>query len=447
MHKKDFGKDFIWGVATSAFQTEGAFRADGKGPSIWDRFTFQKGKIIKNHHARIACDFYRRYREDVQLIKALNIPVFRFSIAWSRILPQGKGPVNKQGIDFYNSLIDYCLELGITPYVTLYHWDLPQELSKLGGWTNREIVHWFKDYTQLCVKSFGDRVKHWIVLNEPTVFTGAGYFLGVHAPGKRWLYNFLPAIHHAALCQAEGARVIRSLSPDALIGTSFSCAHIEPYQQTEKHMAAAKRVDALINRLFIEPSLGLNYPVRELKTLEKIEKYVKPGDEDLLPFDFDFIGIQNYTREVIKHSSLIPYINANLVKASARGVPTTIMGWEVYPEAIYKVLKHFHNAYGLKRILVTENGAAFPDEVKNGKINDWQRTRFLQDNLRNIMKARQEGIPVEGYFVWTLMDNFEWAEGYDPTFGLVHVNFNTQQRIIKSSGYWYQQFLSEPVNR
>ncbi len=443
MQKADFGQDFHWGVATSAFQTEGACHMDGKGLSIWDQFSQQRGKIYDRQHANLACDFYHRYAEDIALVKALNIPNFRFSISWPRIFPQGRGHINQKGVAYYQKVIDACLEADITPWLTLYHWDLPLALSQSGGWTNRDIIGWFSDYTAECVRLFGNRVKHWMVLNEPNIFTGAGYFLGLHAPGKRWLNNYLPAIHHAAMVQAEGGRIIKSMLPEAEVGTTFSCAHIEPHRDTARDIAAAQRVDALFNRMFIEPLLGKFYPFEALKALQKIEKYVKQGDEAALAFDFDFIGIQNYTREIVKYSPLVPYIQANLVTAKERNVPTTLMGWEVYPEAMYHMLKKFHD-YGIKKIMITENGAAFEDKVIGESIHDEERTNYLKANLEQALRAKNEGVNLAGYFVWTLTDNFEWAEGYRPTFGLVHVNFKSQERIIKDSGYWYQGFLQNP---
>ena len=440
MHKADFGQDFHWGVATSAYQTEGAHHTDGKGLSMWDQFSHKKGKIYNNQNANLACDFYHRYPEDIALVKSLNIPNFRISISWPRIFPQGRGHINPKGVDYYQKVIDTCLDMGITPWITLYHWDLPLAISQSGGWTNRDIVGWFSEYAAQCVRFFGDRVRYWMVLNEPNIFTGAGYFLGVHAPGKRWLNNYLPAIHHAALTQAEGGRVIKSLAPQAEVGTTFSCASIEPYANTPKDIAAAQRIDALFNQLFIDPLLGKFYPFSSLKPLQKIEKYVKAEDEKALAFDFDFIGIQNYTREIIKYSPLIPYVQANIVSARSRNVATTLMGWEVYPEALYHMLKKFHG-YGIKKIIITENGAAFEDKVIGMRVHDENRIHYLRSNLAQALRAKKEGVNLAGYFVWTLTDNFEWAEGYRPTFGLVHVNFKNQQRIIKDAGFWYQRFL------
>ena len=443
MVREDFGADFQWGVSTAAFQTEGAWDTDGKGPSIWDTFTHRKGKIKGGQRADVACDFYHRYREDVAFIKQMHIPNFRFSLSWPRIMPAGTGAPNSKGLDFYDRLIDHVLEQGITPWVTLYHWDLPQALQDKGGWTNRDVVSWLADYAECAAGRYGDRVKHWMVLNEPTVFTGAGYFFGVHAPGLTGVRNFFPAAHHAALAMGHVGRLLRSAVPDAAIGTTFSCSSIHPASGRRRDVAAAKRADALINRLFIEPVLGMGYPVADLSALAGIEKYMQPGDDRLLPFDFDFIGIQNYTREVVRHSFWVPYLSAKIRSAKRRRVQTvTEMGWEVYPESIYEMIKQFSAYPNVPKIYVTENGSAFPDVVADGQVADHQRLAYLQSNLAQVLRAREEGHNVHGYFVWSLTDNFEWAEGYHARFGLVHVDYETQQRILKQSGRWYGQWLS-----
>lgn len=442
LSRNQFGENFHWGVSTAAFQIEGSCDADGKGLSIWDDFTSRKGRIKNNDHARVACDFYNGFKSDVPLIKELNIPNFRFSISWSRIMPHGVHYVNRKGIDYYNSLINSLLENGIEPWVTLYHWDLPHELELKGGWTNRDVVSWFSDFTRICVKYFGDRVKNWIVINEPSVFTGAGYFLGIHAPGKRGLENYLKAIHFATLSTVAGAKVLRDMSHGASIGTTFSMTHIEPFSNSQKDVAAAKRVDTLLNRTFLEPILGLGYPAKDLPILNRIEKYMIPEDEKNLSFDFDFTGLQCYTREIVKASYFTPYIGAALVEAAKRSVQTTNMGWEVFPESIYHLLKKLDAYEGIKKIVITENGVAFSDKLLNGNVVDSDRTKFLQDHLLQVWKAKNEGCMVEGYFVWSLLDNFEWAEGFHPRFGLIYVDYETQQRIIKQSGLWYKKFLS-----
>ncbi len=446
LHRGQFGDDFQWGVSTAAFQIEGSCDADGKGRSIWDSFTASGGKILDRHHAKVACDFYKEYERDIDLVKRLHIPNFRFSISWPRILPEGVGRVNQKGIDFYNGVIDRCLAQGIEPWVTLYHWDLPQALEDRGGWTNRAVIGWFSEYVALCAKHFGDRVKHWMVMNEPVVFTGAGYFLGKHAPGRKGLKNFLPAVHHVALSMAEGGRVLRTLLPHAEIGTTFSCSPLHPFSDKQRDVVALRKADALMNRLFIEPVLGMGYPVDDLPVLKKLYRYFQEGDEAKLAFDFDFVGLQNYTREIIRSSFFTPYIGASIVSAKDRKVPLTEMNWEVYPDSIYESIKKYNSYAQIKKIYITENGAAFADQVIEGQVHDPQRVDYLKCYIEQVLRAKQEGMKIDGYFIWTLTDNFEWAEGYHPRFGIVHVDFDTQERIVKSSGKWYARFLgSEPL--
>jgi beta-glucosidase len=437
----DFGPDFKWGVSTAAYQTEGGWDSDGKGNSIWDVFSNTKGKTFQGENGNVACDFYRRYTHDIILMAKLKIPNFRFSLSWSRIIPSGTGKVNPIGIEFYNRVIDFCLEMGIEPWITLYHWDLPFELEKKGGWTNRDIIGWFADYIELCIRYFGDRVKNWMILNEPMVYTGAGYFLGVHAPGRKGLNSFLAAAHHSVMCQSEGGRIVRSLLKDAHIGTTFSCSYIEPFGKSLNDGLAAGRVDALLNRLFVEPLAGQGYPVEDLKLLRRLEPFIKDGDESKLAFDMDFIGVQNYTREMVSYSYFTPMIKAKVIRADMRNVETTDMNWEVYPESIYKMLVKYSKYNKFKEIIITENGVAFPDVLHDGKIHDTKRIGFLEQYLEQVLRAKRDGVNVNGYFAWSLTDNFEWAEGYKPRFGLVYVDFATQNRIIKDSGYWYSKLI------
>ena len=441
LQANDFGEDFIWGVSTAAYQIEGAHDIHDKGPSIWDHFTSKKGNTYQNQHGNDACEFYHKFQEDILLMRKMNIDHFRFSLSWSRILPNGTGAISSKGIQFYNDVINFCLKCGITPWVTLYHWDLPLALEEKGGWTNREILGWFQEYVTVCANSFGDRVKNWMVLNEPMVFTGAGYFLGVHAPGRKGLKNFLPSVHHAVLCQAAGGRILRNLVANANIGTTFSCSQISPYRNNSRDHKAAERADAMLNRLFIEPSLGMGYPWDTIPVLKRLQSYIMPGDAENSVFDFDFVGIQNYTREKVKHSYFVPYIRAKIVKASKRKVRATLMDWEVYPPSIFKMIKRFNSYEGVKKIMITENGAAFADEIYQGGVHDEERLSYLQAYLKQVNKAQREGLKVDGYFVWTFTDNFEWAEGYYPRFGLVYIDFENQQRIVKSSGQWFSRFL------
>lgn len=443
LNRKSFGDDFLWGVSSSALQTEGAWNEDGKGPSNWDVFSGKRKKIRDHHHPGVACDFYHRYKEDISIAGFLHIPNLRLSLSWSRIVPEGTGKINQKGIDFYKRLFETCIHKNIEPWVTLYHWDLPDALEKKGGWVNRDIIHWFEEYVSICGLHFKDYVKHWMILNEPMVYTGAGYFLGIHAPGKKGMKNFLPALHHAALCQSIGFKTIKREHKSADVGTTLSCSYVTPYTNSEKDRAAVKRVDALLNRVFIEPSLGLGYPSADLPFLKKIDQYMKPGDEDLLKADFDFIGIQNYTREVVAHKFYVPYLKARLIPANKRKVYHTAMDWEVYPESVYEMIRKFSGYTGVKKIIVTENGAAFTDTVENGRIQDTERIHYLSDYISQVQKAKEDGFKVKGYFIWSLTDNFEWAEGYHPRFGLVHINFENQKRTIKDSGYWYKKFLSE----
>jgi beta-glucosidase len=446
LHKltaREFGADFLWGVAMAAAQNEGAYTSDGKGLSIWDTFARRQGKIKGRAKPSIACDFYHRYKDDLILAKAMGFNVFRFSIAWARVLPEGAGRVNKEGIAFYHRLIDECLSLDMEPFVTLYHWDLPAALEKEGGWTSHLMLKWFTRYATLCAEEYGDRVKNWIVLNEPFGFTSLGYMLGLHAPGRIGLSNFLPAIHHAALAQAEGGRILRRLVKEAYIGTSFSCSEVIPYTQSPADIQAAKRVDILMNRLFIEPALGRGYPREDFKFLERLELFNKSWKyTERMTFDFDFIGIQNYFSTVVRYNSLIPILQASPVKASTRRVPHTALGWEINPDSFYRMLKRFWLYGGVKEIIVTESGAAFKDERVNGVVNDQARIDYYQSYLLALLKAKKEGVNIKGFFAWTLMDNFEWSEGYRARFGLIHLDFDSQLRTIKNSGYWFRDFLN-----
>jgi beta-glucosidase len=441
LKKADFGEDFRWGTVTAAFQVEGAVKQDGRGPSVWDVFTHQKGKIKNGDHADVACDFYNQYESDLAWVVEMGFTEFRFSISWSRILPEGQGGVNQAGIDFYNRLIDKCKSLEIEPWITLYHWDLPQSLEKLGGWKNREIITWFSGYVTICAKAFGGRVKNWIVINEPMAVAALGYTTGLHAPGRKGLWNFLPVVHHLAMCQAAGGRILKELLPNGYIGMAISCSHILPYTTSLRDVRAAKRADAIMNRMFIEPALGLGYPSDVFPFLNGIKKYMQPGDAELLRFDFDFTGIQNYFSVTVRHSYMMPILWLKEVPAVLRNVPVTAMGWEIDKEGAYKILKQFAAYEGVRDIIVSESGAAFDDRLTGDKLDDPDRVAYFQLYLKQILKAKREGINIKGYLVWSLMDNFEWAEGYRARFGLVHVDFQTQKRTIKESGRWFAEFL------
>jgi len=438
--KSDFGPDFIWGVASAAYQTEGAWNLDGKGESNWDHFTHNSGKIERGENADDATDFYHRYEEDIELVRAMNFKVFRFSLSWSRILPNGPDSINQKGLDFYHKVIDKCISVGLEPWVTIYHWDMPQVLEAQGGWTNRRMLDWFSEYVDVVTREFGSKVKNWMVMNEQLSYTAGGYLAGVLAPGRKSIGGFLKAVHHSVLCNAIGARIVRNNVEGAHIGTTFFTSYIEPVNQEKKNIAAAARVDAVVNRLFIEPSLGMGYPVETLPVLKKISKYFEAGDEELMIFDFDFIGIQYYFRNVVE-KSIIPGIRATEIKASERGVEVNEMGGEIYPEGLYHILKKFSGYAGIRNMLVTENGVCVPDVYENGRIYDYRRIRFFNDHLLAVHKAKKEGINVNGYLVWSPTDNFEWDKGYRTRFGLVYIDYQTQKRIMKDSGLWFRNFL------
>ena len=436
----DFG-NFTWGTATAAAQIEGAWNIDGRGSSIWDEFNHKKGNIKDQSNGDVSCDFYNHYASDLNLNKNLGFRAFRFSISWSRILPYGIGQINQKGIDFYNKVIDSCLEAGIEPWICIYHWDLPQALEENGGWLNRDILSWFSNFVEICAQKFGDRVKNWIVINEPLSFTLFGYGIGIHAPGKMGISNFFRSVHHAALCQAEGARVLRNICPDAKIGTGFSCSPIDPHQpDSERDLRAVRRIDAVMNRMFAETSLGWGYPIKDAPVLQRIEKHVVQGDDQKLAFEFDFFGLQNYFRVVVDGNPFIPLLKATSVSPKNLGNPITETNWEVYPEGLYRCVKQF-SKYPVKELIITENGAAFKDVLENNEINDIQRVKFFEQYLTGLLRAKKEHDQLKGYFAWTLLDNFEWAEGYKSRFGLVYVDFASQARILKSSGKWFANFL------
>lgn len=441
LRASDFGKDFVWGTATAAYQIEGGWNEDGKGESIWDHFVHHTHKVKTHETGDVACDFYHRYESDIELMHQMNIPASRFSVGWSRVLPQGTGAVNQKGIDYYHRVIDKCLKENVTPYVTCYHWDLPQALEEKGGWANRDSIKWFEDFVDTISKAYGDKVKNWMVFNEPMAFVPLGYLVGMHAPGHVNFSKFYKAVHHVAMSHGAGGRVLRANVKDGNIGTTFSCSHIDAKNDKPANVKAARRADAFINRLFIDPVVGRGYPTADLPACKHIEKHMLPGDAEKLKFDFDFIGLQNYSRMVVHQLGLIPIIHFANVPAKKLGHDLTDMGWEVYPEGIYNVIKKFGAYKEIPKIMITENGAAFPDQNVNGEVKDAKRTQFIKDYLKQVLKAKQEGINVGGYFVWSFMDNFEWAEGNRPRFGLVHVDFETQKRTVKDSGKWFKEFL------
>jgi len=442
--KADFGNGFKWGVAASSYQTEGAWNLDGKSESNWDYFSRIPDKIERGENADVAADFYHRYAEDIDLIKAMNFKVFRFSLSWPRILPEGTGTPNQKGIDFYHKVIDKCLSAGIEPWITLYHWDMPQVLEARGGWANRNIIDWFSEYAEVVTKEYGSKVKNWMVINEQLSFTGGGYMEGIFAPGKKSLKAFMKSVHYSVICNAEGGRIIRKNVPGANIGTTFANTWVEPIDQKKKNVEAAARMDAIMNRLFIEPCLGLGYPEDTVPILKKLKSLYENGDETRMVFDFDFIGVQYYFRTVAK-KSIVPGLRAKEVLASKRGVPENEMEGEIYPEGLYNILKKYSLYKGIRNLIVTENGTCIPDKLENGRVHDKDRIDYFKNHLAAVLKAKRDGVNVNGYFVWSPTDNFEWDKGYRTRFGLVYVDFNTLARFIKDSGLWFKEFLKDQL--
>jgi beta-glucosidase len=326
----------------------------------------------------------------------------------------------------------------------MYHWDLPQALEDQGGWTNRKSVEWFAEYVNFITQEFGSKVKFWMIMNEPMAFTALGYLLGIHAPGKRGIGKFCAAVHHTCLAMGEASRIARkNLPKDTKLGSTYSCTYVQPLKDKPKNAKAVVRWDAMMNRIFIEPNLGMGYPIKDIPLLKGIKKYIKPGDMEKIRMEnLDFIGVQNYTRGLVRKALFPPIMWSREIPAKKRKVPMTDMGWEVYPEALYQMIKKFAAYPGVKEIIVTENGAAFPDVLESGEIHDSKRLEYIQENIKQVHRAIQEGIPCKGYIIWSFMDNFEWSFGFRPRFGLVYVDFATQKRTVKDSGKWFAKFLA-----
>ena len=426
----------IWGVTTAAAQTEGAFDKDGRGASIWDTFTKNSRKIKDKSNNQIATNFYERFEEDIDVCVDIGLKIFRFSISWSRIIPDGTGAINEKGIEFYNKVIDYCLKVGIEPWITTYHWDLPQKLQDKGGWRNREVIADYENYVRVLKDHFSDRVKNWILVNEAIVCIGAGYFLGIHAPGKRGIKNFSASIHHILLAQAKGFHLLKT-DDNLLVGTAVSCTKIEAFTNQKRDQKAALRIDALMNRLCIEPYLGLGYPKNELPLVTNIEKFIQEGDMEMMKVDFDFWGIQTYAREVVKRAWYIPYLGCVLVSPKKRKVPVSVMGWETHPEGAEFFLERFSKYDSEKPLWLSECGIALSDEEDDSKRIAYYKKIII--GMENVIAKK---INLKGILLWTLVDNFEWAEGYIPKFGIVGMDKTTLNRRMKKTAFWLKEYLS-----
>ena len=444
--RKDFPADFRWGVSTSSFQIEGAGQEDGRGESIWDRFCSEPGRIRDGSNGQVACDHYHRWPQDLDMARQLGVNAYRFSIAWPRILPQGRGAVNEAGLAFYDRLVDGMLERGLDPWATLYHWDLPQALQGQGGWTSRETVDAYLAYTDVVTRRLGDRVKHWITHNEPWCSCMMSYWEGVHAPGGKSLADGMLASHHVLLSHGQAIPVIRRNSPGAQVGITLSLHPLIAATDSPADAAAVVRHDGLRNRWFLDPLYGRGYPEDTLALLGKAAPLVLAGDLDAIATPTDFLGVNYYFPEVIAdapdadpgHSPM----RARLVERE--GVERTAFGWEVSPEGLVDLLTRIQRDYNPAVIQLTENGSTFEDVLTpEGRVHDAQRLSYLQRHLAALRRAIDAGVPVKGYFAWSLLDNFEWAEGYLRRFGLAYVDYASQARILKDSGLWYGRFLNE----
>ena len=444
-----FPEGFVWGAATSSYQIEGAAWEDGRGECIWDRFARTPGKVKDGLNGDVACDHYHRYRDDVALMKELGLQAYRFSIAWPRIFPTGRDAQPLEaGLGFYDRLTDALLEAGITPWVTLYHWDLPQALEDRGGWVNREVVDDFVRFADVVSRRLGDRVGHWITHNEPWCAARLGYETGIHAPGRTSVPDALAAAHHILLSHGRAVPVIRANSPGAQVGITLNLVPSVPASPSEADRKADQRFDAWFNRWFMDPLRGEGYPddlleeyVRDGHVSGSTPDFVQPGDFDEISVVCDFLGINYYSRGVIR-AEIPEEDNAPRVIPEASPESKTDIGWEVYPQGLYDLLIRLRDDFGGLPIHITENGAAYHTGPVDGVVRDDKRLAYLDGHLRACHRAIEDGVPLAGYFAWSLMDNFEWQEGYTQRFGIVWVDYETQERTPKDSARWYAEVIA-----
>ncbi len=431
------GRDFLWGTATAAYQIEGGYNEDGKGPSIWDTFAHTPGKIERGETGDVACDHYHRWADDVALMAQLGVRAYRFSLAWARILPAGRGAVNTVGLDFYERLVDGLLAQDITPFITLYHWDLPQALQERGGWANRDTAASMSDYADVVTRRLGDRVTNWITLNEPYIAANHGHVTGEHAPGLQSLALYYPTTHHLLLGHGMALQPIRENVTDAKIGIAFSLAEMQPATDRNEDAEATELSDDYLNGAYLGAVLRGRYPDSIATAMP--EEVIQGNDMATISGKTDLIGINYYMRLMVKADKAAP----GFVVVPWQPGPRTEMGWEQYPQGLGYWVRRIARDFPDHDLYITENGAAFPDVVDDdGHIADPQRIAFLRDHTRAALEAMSETqARLKGYFVWSLLDNFEWAYGNRPRFGLIHTDFQTQERRIKDSGHWYRRLI------
>ena len=440
---RPFPAGFLFGAATAAYQVEGGWDADGKGPSTWDVFVRRPGRIRDGRTGEVACNTYHDLQTDVDLMARLELDAYRFSIAWSRVIPRGRGPVNPAGLGYYGRLVDALLRAGIKPFVTLFHWDMPQALhEERGGFADRSTAGWFSDYVGVVVKALGDRVKHWITLNEPWEHAFFGHFLGEHAPGVRNPWTYFRVAHHELIAHGLAVRQIRALSPDAQIGITLSQFPIYPYADTREHREAAVFADQFLNRFYLDGLYRGEYPAALLRRLWPFRPKVKPGDMETMSVTTDFLGVNYYTRQYARHVGYLPFFRCWVDRDPPPGIAHPLLGPQAYPEGMGELLERYRREYGSPVIYITENGTADVDVVVEGdRVRDDHRIQYHRHYLAELVKAITAGSDVRGYFVWALMDNFEWSSGFDCRMGLVRVDHATQRRTVKDSGWWYRDLI------
>jgi len=429
-----FPPTFLWGAATASYQIEGAWNADGKGESTWDRFSHTPGKITNGDTGDTACDHYHRCQADIALMRHIGLKAYRFSTSWPRVLPTGRGTVNQAGLDFYDRLVDRLLAANISPFLTLYHWDLPQALDEKGGWTGREVCYDFADYAALMVKRLGDRVRHWTTFNEPSVVAFDGYLSGQHAPGIQDYKTALQVNHNLLVAHGLAVQAMRGVDPSIQAGIVLNLWPSDPVSDSLDDAAAAETNWQRYDALFLDTLFQAHYPVEFILNAGGNLPDIHPGDMALMSQELDFVGINYYSRNLVGAQGVINPVP---------GSEYTEMGWEVHAPGLRRLLNRIHRDYRLPPVYITENGAAFQDAVTpDGKVHDPRRVDYLRQHFIQTRLAMQDGVDVRGYFVWSLLDNFEWGHGYTKRFGIVRVDFDTQERIIKDSGEWYTRVIA-----
>ncbi|HVM58065.1 MAG TPA: GH1 family beta-glucosidase [Gaiellaceae bacterium] len=434
-----FPPDFVWGAATAAYQIEGAAHEEGRGESVWDRFCATPGKVRNGDSGAVACDFYHRYADDIELMQKLGIDGFRFSIAWPRVLPKGRGKPNAAGLDFYDRLVDELLGRGIDPYVTLFHWDTPQALEEHGGWPSRGTVGAFCEYVEAVATRLGDRVRHWITHNEPWVVSWVGYGWGHHAPGRTSEPDALATAHHLLLSHGRAVEILRAAAPQAEIGITLNLDHPYAASGDPADAAAARWVDGMHNRWFLDPLFRGSYPEDMVEAWAEIMPEIRDGDMETIAAPIDFLGVNNYSSPLVAADP-----NGGRSQIVRRhDAERTDMGWEITPDGLHDLLVRVKRDYKPEAVYITENGAAFADvRGHDGSVDDHERQAYLASYIDAAGRALAAGVPLRGYFVWSLLDNFEWAWGYWKRFGLVYVDYATLERVPKGSFYWYRDFVA-----